>query len=101
MEREYLFAAATLAICLCIAGVSLCRLRLTDTAIRCAVRVKYVALGGGAVVFGFAPWTGTWPGWTGMTFAGAVLVGLLTSSGRWRQRAPLETRNDHNPSETP
>jgi len=99
MDREYLFAAITLAICLCIAGVSLCRLRLTTTKVRRGVRIKYSALGAGALMFGFSPWTGEWPGWTGMTFAAAVLIGLLTSSGRWRSQPPPETRTDHTPLE--
>ncbi|WP_447775619.1 hypothetical protein [Variovorax boronicumulans] len=97
MAREYIFATVTLFVCLAIAGVSLCRLRLTDTNTRRGVRIKYSALGAGALMFGVSPWTGEFPGWTGMTFAIAVLVGLLTSWGRWRTRPPLETRTDHTP----
>ncbi|WP_019654029.1 hypothetical protein [Variovorax atrisoli] len=97
MDREYVFAAATLLVCLAISGISLCRLRLTDIAIRRGVRIKYSVLGSGALVFGFAPWTGEWPGWTGLVFSFAVLVGLLSSSARWRHRAPPETRSDYSP----
>ena len=99
MAREYIFATITLFVCLGIAGVSLCRLRLTDISIRRGVRIKYSALGAGAFVYGLGPWAGEFPGWPGMTFAIAVLVGLLTSWGRWRNRPPLETRTDHTPIE--
>ena len=100
MGSSYVIAAATLFVCLGIAGICLCRLRLTSVCIKRGVRVKYTGLGGAALVYGLGPWVGEWPGWTGFAFAVAVLVGLLSSSRRWRVQAPQETRSDYHPPQS-
>lgn len=96
---EHLFSAFNLLLCIAIAGVCLCRLRLTDLHTRVGVRVKYSGIGGAALVFGLSPWVGEWPGWTGCAFSAAVLVGLLSSSSRWSGQAPIETHSDYAPLE--
>jgi hypothetical protein len=96
---EYLLAMLNLALCFAIAGVCGCRLRLTSLRTRQGVRIKYAVYGAASLVFGFSPWTGEWPGWTGCVFSLSMLVGLLTSWHRWQFRAPPETGSGHAPLE--
>lgn len=85
-------ALVSLLVCVTIMGTCVCRLATCHKGVSLLVRIKYTALLVGSMAYGFQPLLfDTWPTPSSTFFAGMVLMGLFSSTSRWRSGPPAET----------
>lgn len=94
MNSLYLFALANLVLCGGVAFIAFCRLNAMHGGLLIRVRSEYAVYLGAAVVAGFQPWWGEWPGWGSLVITGAMLLGLICSSHAWRDGPPETTKGE-------